>query len=133
MRRVGLPPGGSTLTTSAPSPASVSPQYSACSSQSSMTRMPESGPRPGVTRGPSTVSRPMGPMNLSVSGSRCRLVREQLFDAVADLVDLLERRQEVHRARLLPVVHLLAVQVDLERPLPGGRKRDSRLAVVDRG
>src|SRR6185436_378638 len=44
MRRVGLPPGGSTLMTSAPNPASVSPQYSACSSASSMTRMPVSGP-----------------------------------------------------------------------------------------
>ena len=40
-----LPPGGSILMTSAPSPASVSPQYSACSSASSMTRMPASGPR----------------------------------------------------------------------------------------
>ena len=41
--------------TSAPSPASVSPQYSACSSASSMTRMPVSGPGrcvgvPGVER-----------------------------------------------------------------------------------
>src|SRR5215470_3868205 len=51
MRRVGLPPGGSTLITSAPSPARVSPQYSACSSASSMTRMPVRGPRPGF-RGP---------------------------------------------------------------------------------
>src|SRR5437660_8301328 len=42
------PPGGSTLTTSAPRPASVSPQYSACSSASSMTRMPVSGPRLGT-------------------------------------------------------------------------------------
>src|SRR6516225_395432 len=48
MRRVGLPPGGSTLMTSAPNPASVSPQYSACSSASSMTRMPVSGPRAGA-------------------------------------------------------------------------------------
>src|SRR5262245_5642358 len=45
MRRVGLPPGGSILTTSAPRPARVSPQYSACSSASSMTRMPVRGPR----------------------------------------------------------------------------------------
>src|SRR5215471_1818789 len=45
MRRVGLPPGGSTFTTSAPRPASASPQYSACSSASSTTRMPVSGPR----------------------------------------------------------------------------------------
>src|SRR5690348_15087966 len=44
MRRVGLPPGGSTLTTSAPRPASVSPQYSASSSASSTTRMPDSAP-----------------------------------------------------------------------------------------
>src|SRR2546427_2836020 len=48
MRRVGLPPGGSTLTTSAPRPASVSPQYSACSSASSMTRRPVRGPRLGA-------------------------------------------------------------------------------------
>ena len=48
MRRVGLPPGGSTLMTSAPKPASVSPQYSACSSASSMTRMPVRGPGLGV-------------------------------------------------------------------------------------
>ena len=48
MRRVGLPPGGSTLITSAPRPASVSPQYSACSSASSMTRMPASEPAPGL-------------------------------------------------------------------------------------
>src|SRR5882672_9884134 len=47
MRRVGLPPGGSTLTTSAPRPASVSPQYSACSSASSTTRIPVRGPRLG--------------------------------------------------------------------------------------
>src|SRR5438445_168881 len=47
MRRVGLPPGGSTLMTSAPRPARVNPQYSACSSASSMTRMPVRGPRPG--------------------------------------------------------------------------------------
>src|SRR5437899_10557636 len=47
MRRVGFPPGGSTLMTSAPRPARVDPQYSACSSASSMTRMPVRGPRPG--------------------------------------------------------------------------------------
>ena len=52
MRRVGLPPGGSTLMTSAPRPASVSPQYSACSSASSMTRMPVRGPRLDVEAGP---------------------------------------------------------------------------------
>src|SRR5215471_1603740 len=45
MRRVGLPPGGSILITSAPRPARVRPQYSACSSASSMTRMPVRGPR----------------------------------------------------------------------------------------
>src|SRR6266850_4017648 len=50
MRRVGLPPGGSILITSAPSPARVSPQYSACSSASSMTRMPVRGPLPGPSR-----------------------------------------------------------------------------------
>src|SRR5215470_19449924 len=44
MERVGLPSGGSTLMTSAPSPASVRPQYSACSSAISMTRMPVSEP-----------------------------------------------------------------------------------------
>ena len=44
MRRVGLPPGGSTLMTSAPKPANASPQYSACSSASSMTRRPVSAP-----------------------------------------------------------------------------------------
>src|SRR5207237_1597992 len=48
MRRVELPPGGSILMTSAPSPASVSPQYSACSSASSITRMPVSTPRRGA-------------------------------------------------------------------------------------
>src|SRR5262249_27292067 len=48
MRRVGLPPGGSTLTTSAPKPASASPQYSACSSASSTTRRPVSAPGRGV-------------------------------------------------------------------------------------
>src|SRR5262245_50499657 len=45
MRRVGLPPGGSTLITSAPSPARVSPHYSACASASSTTRMPVRGAR----------------------------------------------------------------------------------------
>src|SRR5262249_6240471 len=45
MRRVGLPPGGSTLTTSAPRPARVSPQYSACSSASSTTPTPVRAPR----------------------------------------------------------------------------------------
>src|SRR5215510_2214184 len=44
MHRVGLPSGGSTLMTSAPNPASVRPQYSACSSAISMTRMPVSDP-----------------------------------------------------------------------------------------
>src|SRR5437867_11892819 len=112
MRRVGLPPGGSTLTTSAPSPASVSPQYSACSSQSSMTRLPESGPRPVIEaaagfpggRGAFGVSgaitgasaRRSEPLIQSVSGIRCRLVREQLLDAVPDLVDLLDAPQECH-------------------------------------
>src|SRR6516162_791816 len=48
MRRVGLPPGGSTLSTSAPSPASVRPQYSACSSAISMTLMPVSDPGCGA-------------------------------------------------------------------------------------
>ena len=47
MRRVGLPPGGSTLMTSAPKPANASPQYSACSSASSMTRRPVSAPGAG--------------------------------------------------------------------------------------
>src|SRR4051812_47215394 len=51
MRRVGLPPGGSTLITSAPSPASVRPQYSACSSASSITRMPEREPAPEFLSG----------------------------------------------------------------------------------
>src|SRR4249920_1607979 len=48
MRRVGLPPGGSTLTTSAPKPANASPQYSACSSASSMTRRPVRAPWLGM-------------------------------------------------------------------------------------
>src|ERR1039457_2738331 len=44
MRRVGLPCGGSTLTTSAPRPASSKPQYSPSSSATSTTRMPDSIP-----------------------------------------------------------------------------------------
>src|SRR5438477_9350514 len=43
IRRVQLPPGGSTLMTSAPSAPSNRPTYSACSSASSTTRVPASG------------------------------------------------------------------------------------------
>src|SRR5262247_1447278 len=60
MRRVELPPGGSTLTTSAPRPASVSPQYSACSSASSMTRMPVRGPMAANISCPGDVLVPAG-------------------------------------------------------------------------
>ena len=48
MRRVALPSGGSILITSAPSPASSSPVYSARSSAISMTRSPASMPGPAL-------------------------------------------------------------------------------------
>src|SRR5437763_519723 len=48
MRRVALPSGGSILITSAPSPASNSPAYSARSSAISMTRSPASMPGPAL-------------------------------------------------------------------------------------
>src|SRR4029450_9965362 len=80
MRRVALPPGGSTLTTSAPRPASVSPQYSACSSASSMTRIPVRGPRRGwvsmvariypVRRGGRMPTKSTARVHLSISEAR---------------------------------------------------------------
>src|SRR5262249_46954847 len=80
MRRVELPPGGSTLTTSAPRPASVSPQYSACSSASSITRMPVSGPRRGwvsmgagiypVRRGGTMPTESIARLRLSIAEAR---------------------------------------------------------------
>ena len=47
MRRVAAA-GWLYLTTSAPKPANANPQYSACSSASSMTRRPVSAPELGV-------------------------------------------------------------------------------------
>src|SRR5262245_16790123 len=58
--------------------------------------------------------------------------REDVLDGVPDLVDLLEGGQEVHRAGLLPVVELLAVEVDLEPAAVGRGEGDRGLPVVDR-
>src|SRR5437867_12072678 len=65
--------------------------------------------------------------------SRRRRLAEDLFDGIPDLVNLLERGQEVHGARSLPVVELLAVQVHLEPAAVGRGQRNCRIAVVDRG
>src|SRR5262249_31659359 len=69
MRRVALPSGGSILITSAPSPASSSPQYSARSSAISMTRSPASIPGPAspiISPGPLAIA-PACDMRLSLS------------------------------------------------------------------
>src|SRR5688572_6333973 len=66
-------------------------------------------------------------------GRRHRLLGEDLANALADLVDLLQRGQEVDSARLLAVVHLLAVQVDFEDAFAGGGQGHCGFAVVDRG
>src|SRR4026208_966010 len=58
---------------------------------------------------------------------------EYFLDGVPDLVDLLERGQEVHGPGLLPVVELLAVEVHFDAAAVGGGHRDCRFAIVDRG
>src|SRR6266850_726023 len=58
---------------------------------------------------------------------------ELLLDGVADLVDLAERRQEVDRARLFPVVELLAVEVHFESAAVRRGHGDRRFPIVDRG
>src|SRR6516165_12042979 len=63
MRRVALPSGGSILMTSAPSPASSSPQYSALSSAISMTLSPASMPGPAlpiISPGPAAITACIG-------------------------------------------------------------------------
>src|SRR5262245_11951959 len=47
-------------------------------------------------------------------------------------MDLLQRRQEVHRARGLAIVELLTVQVDLEPATVRRSERDRGFPVVDR-
>ena len=70
--------------------------------------------------------------NDSVGCGGRRLLGEELADGLADLVDLLERGQEVDGVRLLAVVNLLAVQEDLKRAFTGGGEGDAGFAVVDR-
>src|SRR6266576_3102428 len=66
-------------------------------------------------------------------GRRRRQRGELFLDGVADLVDLAERRQEVDRARLFPVVELLAVEVHFEPAAVGRGEGDRRFPVVHRG
>src|SRR4030095_4190153 len=68
---------------------------------------------------------------ISVGGLRGGL-SEDLADRVADLVDLLQRGQEVDGARLLPVVHLLAAHVDLESAFFRRCEGDRGLPIVHR-
>src|SRR5499425_2170221 len=70
-------------------------------------------------------------MILLLVGRRYRHA-EYLLDRVADLVDLLQRRQEVDGARSLPVIELLAVEVHFEPAAVGRGEGDRRLAIVDR-
>src|SRR6516165_6712837 len=66
-------------------------------------------------------------------GRRRRCHAEDLLDRVADLVDLLQRGQEIDGSRRLPVVELLALQVHLEPAAVGRGEGDRRFPVVDRG
>src|SRR5215470_5767410 len=58
---------------------------------------------------------------------------EDLLDRIADLVDLLQRGQEIDGSRCLAVVELLAVQVHLEPAAVGRGEGDRGFPVVDRG
>jgi len=68
-----------------------------------------------------------------VGRSRRRRAREDLFDRVADLVNLLQRRQEIDGSWGLAVVELLAVEVHFEPAAVGRGEGDRRFPVVDRG
>src|SRR5262252_6677234 len=70
-------------------------------------------------------------MTLLLVGRRYRHA-EDLLDRVANLVDLLQRGQEVDSARSLPVIELLAVEVHFEPAAVGRGEGDRRLAIVDR-
>src|SRR5256884_2290006 len=73
-------------------------------------------------------------MRALLVGGRCRLrPGEDLFDRVADLVDLLQCRQEIDGSRRLPVVELLAVEVRFEPAAIGWGEGDRRFPIVDRG
>src|SRR5215475_1046803 len=71
-------------------------------------------------------------MTALLVGRRCRGHAEDLLDRVADLVDLLQGRQEVDGARSLPVIELLAVEVHFEPAAVGRGEGDCGLPVVDR-
>src|SRR5262249_3135132 len=58
---------------------------------------------------------------------------EDLLDRIADLVNLLQRGQEVDGARSLPVVELLAVEVHFEPAAVGRGEGDRRCRIVNRG
>src|SRR5215470_12915062 len=70
-------------------------------------------------------------MTLLLVGRRYRHA-EDLLDRVADLVNLLQRGQEVDGARSFPVIELLAVEVHFEPAAVGRSEGDRGLAVVDR-
>src|SRR5262249_54792875 len=59
-------------------------------------------------------------IEVSVGGGGRRRLREDLLDGVPDLVDLLERGQEIHGSRFLAIVELPAVEVDFEAATVGG-------------
>src|SRR5262249_12038602 len=58
---------------------------------------------------------------------------EDLLDRIADLVNLLQRGQEVDGARSLPVVELLAVEVHFEPAAVGRGEGARRFPIVHRG
>src|SRR5690348_11493981 len=64
---------------------------------------------------------------------RCRCHAEDLLDGIADLVDLLQRRQEIDGARSLAIVELLAIEVHFEPAAVGRGEGDRRFPIVDRG
>src|SRR5262245_4952447 len=65
-------------------------------------------------------------------GGRCHGRAAALLDRVADLVNLLQRGQEVDGARSLTVIELLAVEVHFEPAAVGRGEGDRGLPVVDR-
>src|SRR5881296_998115 len=72
-------------------------------------------------------------MTALLVGRRRRRHAEYFLDRVADLVDLLQRRQEIDGSRSLAVIELLAVEVHFEPAAVGRGEGDRGFPIVDRG